>query len=177
MPIDVNQLKIVLYPDPVLLAAAKPVESVTDEVRSVAARMLQLMHEAPGVGLAGPQVGLGWRLFVANATGQPQDDQVWINPIFSQYARETAQAEEGCLSLPGVTAVVSRSKCVTIEATDMQGQPIQKQGQGLEARIWQHEMDHLDGTLIMSRMGEIDRMANKQVLRDLEATYVRRAMA
>jgi len=171
MPINANQLNIVIYPNPVLTKLAQPIESVTDEVRSVAARMLQLMHEAPGVGLAGPQVGLSWRLFVANPTGQPDDDQVFINPKVTIVGRATEQHDEGCLSLPEVIAAVSRPKQVIIEAMDDQGQPFSLEGLGLTARIWQHELDHLDGILILSRMTEIDRIANKSVVRNLENQY------
>ena len=87
MPVDPAKLQIVHYPASVLRAKAKAVPAVNDEVKAVALRMLQLMHEAPGVGLAAPQVGLSWRLFVANATGEPQDDLVFINPTLSEPSR------------------------------------------------------------------------------------------
>lgn len=177
MAVDADKLKIVFYPDPVLRTKADPIEAVDAEIRAVAAKMLQLMREAAGVGLAAPQVGLSWRLFVANPTGQPVDDQILINPRLTEVDRATDRAEEGCLSIPDVTAVVSRSKRVTIEAMNLDGQLFTMPGDGLMARIWQHELDHLDGVLIVDRMAEIDRMANKHLLSDLESTYARRGSA
>jgi peptide deformylase len=166
----IDNLRIVLYPDPVLRARAKPIERVDQQVVDVAYRMLDLMHEAPGVGLAAPQVGLDWRMFVANwYGGDPDADQVFINPVLKFHAHEMQEAEEGCLSLPGVNVVMNRHVEVTIEAVDLQGQPFALTGEGLAARVWQHEYDHLDGVLIIDRMSEIDRMANKAVISDLEA--------
>lgn len=168
MPIDVDGLRIVTYPEPVLRGKAKPVPAVTDEVRRVAQKMLQLMHEAPGVGLAAPQVGLPWRLFVANATGEPADDHVYINPVLSEPSRKLEDYEEGCLSLPGINGHIRRPLGISIEALDLQGQLVRRSAEGLEARIWQHETDHLDGVLILDRMTPLDRMAVQQALRDLE---------
>src|SRR5580698_8299824 len=93
-PVDTDRLKIVTYPHPALRLKAKPVKSITDDVRRVAQRMLELMHEAPGVGLAAPQVGLSWRLFVACPTSDPADDLIFINPILRLPSRETDDYEE-----------------------------------------------------------------------------------
>ncbi|MDX1682306.1 MAG: peptide deformylase, partial [Phycisphaeraceae bacterium] len=121
MAVDIDQLKILHYPHPALRRKADPVGEVTEEVQAVAKRMLELMHEAPGVGLAAPQVGLNWRMFVANPTGEPEDDDVYINPTLSQPSDETEVVEEGCLSLPGVDVQVRRPIEITIEATDTDG--------------------------------------------------------
>jgi peptide deformylase len=169
MPVDPSILRIVSYPDTVLRAVARPVAQVTDEVRAVARRMLELMHEAPGVGLAAPQVGLSWRLFVANPTGEPQDDAIYVNPVLSSPSRQVEDAEEGCLSLPRITAEIRRPRAITLDALDLEGRPIHTTAEGFEARIWQHEMDHLDGVLILDRMTPIDRMANQKLLRELES--------
>ena len=168
MSIDPNQLQIVWYPAPVLSRKASPIESVTDPVRAVATRMLELMHEAQGVGLAGPQVGLPWRLFVANPTGEPEDDRVYINPVLSEGSREVEDLEEGCLSLPEIRGVVRRNKAITIDALSLDGERVQRRAEDLEARIWQHETDHLDGILILSRMRHLDRMANRRAVKQLE---------
>ena len=85
-PLDIDTLRIVLYPDPVLRQVCRPVERFDDELRRLAAKMLELMHQPRGVGLAGPQVGASWRLFVCNPTGQPDDDLVCINPELSGLA-------------------------------------------------------------------------------------------
>lgn len=169
MAVDSTQLRIVLYPDPVLRRKAEPVQRITDEVRAVALKMLQLMHEAPGVGLAAPQVGLPWRMFVANPTHDPAEDRVFINPVLSEQARELVDYEEGCLSLPDIRADIRRPIGITITATDLDGRPFTLTSDDLPARIWQHEYDHLDGVLILDRMSPIDRMANRKLIRQLEA--------
>ncbi len=171
MCIKVEKLRIVNYPAPVLRSKAQDLEGVTDEVRRVGERMLELMHEAPGVGLAAPQVGLGWRMFVANPTGEEEDDRVFVNPVLRDPSRETEEREEGCLSLPHVGGVIRRPSSIVIEALGLDGERFELKGEGLEARVWQHEYDHLEGVLIIDRMAEIDRLANKKVLRELEEDY------
>jgi peptide deformylase len=168
MPVKPDELRIVHYPDPVLREVAKAVQGVSDEVRGVARRMLELMHEVRGVGLAAPQVGLGWRMFVANPTGEPGDDRVFINPKLSKPSNETHAHEEGCLSLPHITGEITRPTRITIDALDEQGQPFELTSDELPARIWQHETDHLDGILILDRMPAIDKVANRQAVLDLE---------
>ncbi len=169
MSVQVNKLRIVNYPHPVLRQKAQPVEAVTDEVREVGLRMLQLMHEAPGVGLAAPQVGLAWRMFVANATGEPADDMVFINPVLSKPSREVEDYEEGCLSLPQIKAEIRRPKAITITAMNLDGETVSLTSDQLPARIWQHETDHLDGVLIIDRMTAADRRANRKMIKELEA--------
>lgn len=160
---------IVHYPDPALRAKAQPVPAVDDHIRAVVRRMIELMHQAPGVGLAAPQVGLSWRMFVANPTGEEGDDRVYINPSITPDPNAgNAARDEGCLSLPGITAEVTRPAQATITALNEHGEPIEETADGLLARIWQHEYDHLDGVLILDRMSPIDRMANKRVIKELE---------
>jgi peptide deformylase len=168
MALDSATLKIVNYPHPVLRQTAQPVPKVTDQVRQVALRMLQLMHEAPGVGLAAPQVGLNWRLFVANHTQEPENDLVFINPSLSEPSTETDEFEEGCLSLPDIRAAIRRPVGITIQALDLQGKPFKMSSDELSARIWQHEYDHLEGVLIIDLMGMLDRRANREALDELE---------
>lgn len=171
MPIDPAKLKIVLYPDPVLRQKAKPIAAITDEVRAVAFRMIELMHEAPGIGLAAPQVGLSWRMFVACPSTDRSDDMVFINPVLSAPGRSLEDYEEGCLSLPQITGEIRRPKSITIDATAIDGSPIHMTSDELPARVWQHEYDHLDGTLILDRMPPIDRMACERQLKEMEASY------
>ncbi|MCE9589015.1 MAG: peptide deformylase [Planctomycetes bacterium] len=171
MPTDPAKLRIVLYPDPVLRAKAKPIPAITDEVRAVAQRMLQLMHEAPGVGLAAPQVGLNWRLFVASPSTDPNDDMVFINPVLSAPGRELEDYEEGCLSIPQVTGEIRRPKAITVEAIGLDGATFRLTSDELPARVWQHEFDHLEGTLILDRMTPMDRMACERQLKELETDY------
>lgn len=171
MTVQAPDLKIVLYPDPVLRAKAQPIAGVTDEVRRVARRMIELMHEARGVGLAAPQVGLSWRMFVANPTGEADDDRVYINPVLANASRMTDRHEEGCLSIPGVNGQIMRPVGIRIEATGLSGESIVDESDELLARIWQHETDHLDGVLIIDRMTPVDLRAAKRGLEALEADY------
>lgn len=168
MSVDIAALRIIHYPDPRLTKKAGPIETVTDEVRDVARRMLELMHEAPGVGLAAPQVGLDWRMFVANASREPADDRVFINPTLSDPSREQEDYEEGCLSIPEVYAHIRRPKQITITATDLDGNTFSLTSDDLAARVWQHEYDHLDGVLFIDRMPPLDKMANRRKLKELE---------
>ena len=165
-----EQLRIVLHPDPVLRKKAKPVDPIDTTVQVVAEKMLQLMHEAPGVGLAAPQVGLSWRMFVANASPDqnPAEDRVFVNPTLSEAGSEVEPYEEGCLSLPDIRADIRRPKQITITAQDLDGQTFSLTSDQLPARVWQHEYDHLEGVLILDRMSPIDRMANRRALRELE---------
>lgn len=169
MSVDPATLAIVHYPQSVLREKTRPIESVDDQVRAVARRMIELMHEAPGIGLAAPQVGLPWRLFVANPTGNPEDDRVYINPHLELHPGDKASSDEGCLSLPNITVEVTRPTRVTITATDLQGERFEETSDQLLARIWQHEFDHLEGVLIIDKMSLMDKMANKRALRELEA--------
>ncbi|GAB4107908.1 MAG: hypothetical protein Kow00105_12290 [Phycisphaeraceae bacterium] len=166
---QIDQLCIVHYPHPVLRQVAEPVPEVNDIVRRVAVKMLELMHRAKGVGLAAPQVALPWRLFVANPTGDPGDDRVFINPELSDPSRETHVHEEGCLSLPNITGEIVRPTRITIRALDEHGEPFTLTSDELPARVWQHEYDHLDGILILDRMSPIDKVANRQAVLELEA--------
>jgi peptide deformylase len=169
MPVDPLRLRIVTYPDPVLRQPAEAVTEFNDEVRGVAHRMLELMREAPGVGLAAPQVGLSWRVFVANPTGEPGDDRVFINPEIVEASRDVAAMEEGCLSLPEIRGEVQRPRRVTVRAIDLDGERFELTSDELPARVWQHEIDHLDGVLIIDKMTRMDRLANRRPLKALEA--------
>jgi peptide deformylase len=169
--IDVDMLRIRYWPAPVLKRKAEAIPVFTDEVAAVAERMIELMHEARGVGLAAPQVGLSWRLFVANATTLPEDDLIFINPVLRDPSDETDESSEGCLSLPDVTVQVTRPKAITIEAYDISGKPFALESDDLPARIWQHEFDHLEGVLILDRMSPMDQMSTKKVLQELEQDY------
>lgn len=168
MALTAPELRIVFYPDPALRAVAEPIATIDERVRSVAGRMIELMHEARGVGLAAPQVGLGWRLFVANPTGEPGDDTVFINPVLSNPSRETEPHEEGCLSIPEVRAQITRPRRITITATGLDGRAFEMTSDELPARVWQHENDHLDGVLILDKMTRFDKMANRKLVKELE---------
>lgn len=168
MSVKIEQLRVLYYPDPVLRRKAEPITEITDEVRDVARRMIELMHEHRGVGLAAPQIGIPWRLFVANPTAEVGQDEVFINPKLT-LGEQIDVREEGCLSLPGIHADIRRPVQATVEAVNLEGEPIRLESDELPARVWQHETDHLNGVLIIDKMSETDRAANKRVLRDLKA--------
>lgn len=165
-----EDLKIILWPDPRLRKTSRPVEVFDDSLAALSARMFELMREFKGVGLAAPQVGLNIRLFVANPTGEPGDNRIFVNPHLSD-AEGEAEADEGCLSLPGIDATILRSKSITIRAQDVKGQPFELVSDDFPARVWQHEFDHLNGTLLMDRMGPADKIAAKKKLRELEEKF------
>ncbi len=162
--------RIVCYPDPRLRTACAPIEEFDDSVAALAERMLRIMKAGNGVGLAGPQVGVCRQIFVCNPTGRPEDDQVYINPELLDLVG-TVEAEEGCLSLPEIHAMIHRARKCRIRAVNVHGEPFEREGEDLLARIWQHENDHLDGRLIIDRMDATDRIANKKQLAQLEAQF------
>lgn len=173
LPETPDKLPIVVYPDPGLRIKCARVEKFDDALAALANRMIAVMHKAEGVGLAAPQVGVAIRLFVCNATGKPEDDRVFVNPVLSD-PEGAATDDEGCLSIPGVTVAVRRAERCAITAVDVQGRPISASGAGLLARCWQHEVDHLDGRLIIDKMSDADAIANRKKLRELEAKFKKR---
>ena len=170
MAIDPQKLQIVKYPDPVLRKKTQEIDPKLPLVQAVAARMIDLMHEASGVGLAAPQVGLPWRMFVTSYSGEPGDEQVFINPVLRDPSREVELVDEGCLSLPGVRVTMRRPRGITIQATSLEGEPFALASEDFPARVWQHEYDHLEGVLIIDRMSAVDVRANKRAIRELEAS-------
>lgn len=162
--------RIIKYPDPRLRETCAPVTEFDDELAALADRLLQLMREGNGVGLAAPQTGVCRRLFVCNPTGEPGDDCVVINPEFLELTGKV-EAEEGCLSLPDIRVVMRRARRCRIRYQDVTGKAIECEAEGLLARIWQHETDHLDGRLIIDRMDDTDRIANRKKIVQLESDY------
>lgn len=167
-----DDLQIINYPDPRLRKASKPVDTFDDNLRALAAKMFELMREHRGVGLAAPQVGQNLRLFVMNHSGKPEDDRVYVNPVLTDATGEE-EGEEGCLSLPGINTKVIRVRTLRIEARDLNGNPVVETETGYRARIWQHETDHLNGTLIIDRMGPTAKIAYRKTLKELEDTYAK----
>ena len=165
-----EDLKILSYPDPRLRKTSVEVRRFDENLSALAKRMFELMRQAKGVGLAAAQVGHGVRLFVVNHTGKPEDDRVYVNPvIFDAEGEETS--EEGCLSLPGINVQVTRPKVAKIQAKDLAGNPIEQTETGYVARIWQHELDHLNGVLIIDRAGPTAKMESRKILKELEEKY------
>ena len=172
--IDLSTLAILKYPDPRLKAPAAEIGAIDDDIRRLAGRMLEILYAAHGVGLAATQVGIPLRVFVANPAGEPgPDEAVYINPrIVDQDG--TILQDEGCLSFPGITTKIKRRKKVTLRAVNLEGESFEQTRQDLPARIFQHEMDHLDGVLLVDRMSIIARISNRWTLKDLEDGYAGR---
>lgn len=160
-------MEIVKYPDPVLRRVAKPLEAVTDEVRARAREMLALMYRDRGVGLAAPQVAWSVRLFVMNPTGKPEDERAFVNPRITWKSKEKAKSNEGCLSLPDINGKIERHVGIRLEALDLEGNPVELDMLDFPARVAQHEIDHLDGVLIIDRMSLAEKTIAEPKLRDL----------
>ncbi len=165
-----DKLGITFYPDPILKKVCAPVATFGPDLTALADRLLTLMREGRGIGLAAPQVGILIRLFVCNATGEPGDDYICVNPRFAQL-EGAEEKEEGCLSLPGVTVNMRRATRAVIDAFDTDGRPFQKTATDLVARIWQHEADHLDGRMITDNMSTTDEIVNRRAIKQLEADF------
>jgi peptide deformylase len=148
-------LSVRKYGDPVLRRRAKPVEAVTPEVRKIIEDMVDTMYNEVGLGLAAPQVGASLRLMVV-ADEDGREARALINPVITEQGGEIV-AEEGCLSLPGIFAPVKRAEWVRLEAHDPEGRPVAIAARGLRARVFQHEMDHLDGVLFIDRLDPVTR--------------------
>ena len=144
------------YGDSVLRMKAREVESFDEDLRRLVERMTELMHEANGVGLAATQVGVLRRLFVFVDDGE---DRVLVNPSITKASKDTEADDEGCLSLREVLVPVDRPKSVTIEGFDAEGEPVSLELEPPTSRVVQHELDHLDGVLIIDRTDDESRRA------------------
>ena len=173
---DFKDLRILHYPDPRLRKKCEPVAEFNGDLAALAERMIALMESGSGVGLAAAQVGVNQRVIVVNATGDPQDTEVFVNPLIHE-PHGSEEAEEGCLSLPGVRVQIRRAQKCRLTAQDLKGRPIERELDELLARVVQHETDHLNGVLIIDRMGPTDRIATRKTLRALEEQYHPKAVA
>jgi peptide deformylase len=156
------------FGDPVLRTRARPVERIDEALRAEIARMGELMHDALGVGLAAPQLGVLHRLLVYRV--QPQAPvSALINPEIEWRGGEEEIAEEGCLSLPSVLVEVERPVHIRVRGVNEDGEEVVVEASGLEARVIQHEVDHLDGVLILDRTTRDQRKEAMRVLREAQA--------
>ena len=147
-------LSVIHYPHPTLRHVSRPLKRVDAELKRYIAEMFELMYEFEGVGLAANQVDLPYRVFIANVEGDRNAvdaECVFINPVILRGSGQ-AEREEGCLSIPGVYAPVTRKEKVTIQAYNLSGEEVSGDFEGLFARIVQHEIDHLDGRLFIDRI-------------------------
>jgi peptide deformylase len=166
-------LQVIHYPHPTLRHPSKPLKRVDAELRKIVAEMFELMYEHEGVGLAANQVDLPYRLFVANVEGSrdaKENECVFINPVLSS-GHGQEEDEEGCLSIPGVYAPVTRNTHIKVQAYDLEGNEITAEAEGLMARILQHETDHLDGTLFIDRLGPAQLAGIRDKLEEFELVF------
>jgi peptide deformylase len=159
-------LDIRMFGDPVLKTRASPVESFDGSLSNLAEDMLATMHEHDGVGLAANQVGRLKRILVAAVE---EEEFVVVNPIIDESAGTTEKDLEGCLSIPGIHVEVERPTAVTVSGQNATGAPLRIEATGLLARILQHEIDHLDGVLILDRT---DRESRKAAMREIRERLV-----
>ena len=159
-------VQIVHYPHPTLRHQSQPVRRVDAELRKMVDEMFELMYEFKGIGLAANQVDLPLRLFVVNTTSKKGEGEelVFINPVLSK-PKGNDEAEEGCLSLPGVYGQVRRPKEIQVNAYNLKGEEISATLTGLMSRVVQHETDHLDGVMFFDRMSDV---AKNEMADDLE---------
>jgi len=158
--------EIVKYPDEVLRRRAERIDVVDDAVRQLARDMVETMYAAIGIGLAAPQVGVSRRLIVVDVSQREEGRSLvaLCNPEIV-LAEGAVEFEEGCLSLPGFTTMVNRAEKVSVRGLDMQGRPALIEADGLLAIALQHEMDHLEGTLLLDRASPIKREFYKKRVR------------
>jgi peptide deformylase len=145
---EVALAQIRQYGDPVLRMRAGEVETFDDELARITARMIELMHDADGVGLAATQIGILRRFFVCTLDGE---DRVLVNPVVTPEGGDTEVEDEGCLSLGTVRVPIERALRVKVEARDAAGEPVSLTLEEMDARVVQHELDHLDGVLLLDR--------------------------
>jgi len=167
-----SRLEILEFPDPRLRRVARPVESVTDYERQLAADMLETMYEARGIGLAATQVNKGVRVVVMDLSEGRDEPRFFINPeIVDRSGSQTC--EEGCLSVPGIYAEVERAEKVTIRALDLDGEAFELEADGLLAVCIQHEIDHLDGKVFVDYLSPLKRrMVEKRLRKQQRAAKV-----
>ena len=148
-------LRVRKYGDPAMRRRASEVGEITPEIRKLVDDMVETMYDEVGIGLAAPQVGVSLRLIVI-ADDASRQVRALVNPVIVDLDGERT-AEEGCLSIPGIFAPVSRAVRVRVEARDLDGAPVMLEGRELLARVFQHEIDHLDGVLFIDRLDPMTR--------------------
>jgi peptide deformylase len=172
-------LDLVFYPDPFLNQRAREVtpeefgagEAAGQPLTELATSMVATMYDARGIGLAGPQIGVGLRIFTVDLSDGHQHPMVFINPELTLLEGPEEESEEGCLSIPEVRANVRRPGRIHVKAQDLKGQTFEFDADGLLARVCQHEHDHLNGVLFLDHIGPAARFLRRRKLKALEDDY------
>jgi len=167
---DYSKCKLTRFPTPVLEQRAEAIAEINDDIRRLADRMIDLMVETQGVGFAAPQAGVNLRMFVVSLDSSRDSAKVYINPEI-EVSGPTLSHEEGCLSLPGIYSPIQRYVKCKVTATDLDGNRFTEEAEGLLARAFQHEYDHLEGTMIKDRMSRPAKIKARRRLKQLLDAY------
>ena len=172
-------LKIKKYPDPVLRKKCEEVKEITKEIEVFCRNMVETMTESEGIGLAAPQVGELKRVIVVHPIRDRSPEaraetnpQAFINPKIIRKSKEAEIDEEGCLSFPGLFLKIKRAKKVVVEALTQEGKKIQIKAEGLPARVFQHEINHLDGILFIDKISFRQRLKIRKKVKEMAKQYV-----
>lgn len=170
---------ILVHPDPRLKRVAEPVGAVDDDLRALIDDMLDTMYDAPGVGLAAPQIGVGRRVFVMDVAGKDEDPapMAMVDPVILEASDETTVHEEGCLSIPDIYENVERPARVRLRWLDREGRLCEGAFDALGAVCAQHELDHLDGRLFIDHLGAVKRSLITQKMKKLKRERAKTAAA
>ncbi len=167
-------LKMVYYPDPRLREVSTPVgREHLKELTAGLPEMFEVMYKHRGIGLAGPQVGIQQRILLANISGdrtRKEEERVFLNPVIVSKSGAMNE-DEGCLSLPGLSAKIRRSALLKVSYYDLSGQMWEMEAEGLYSKLFQHEIDHLDGVLMIDKMSAADLKQLKPLLDELEEDF------
>ena len=168
--VDIEKCQITHYPAEVLAKRAQPVEKIDDNIHRLVEKMIDIMLENKGVGLAGPQIGVSLRIFVVCLDGKKENAKVYINPEI-ETGGQIVEEEEGCLSLPGIYGKIRRFSQCKVTATDLNGNRFTEDATGLPARAFQHEFDHLEGRMVKDRLSVAAKLRARRRLNKLKEEY------
>ena len=165
--IDIEQCQLTYYPAEILTRRAREVETIDPNLHQLVEKMINILVEKKGIGLAAPQVGVSMRLFIASMDGTREGVKVYINPVLL-LSGPVEYHEEGCLSFPGIYVKVKRYKQCQVTAIDPNGHEFTQTVEGLYARCVQHEYDHIEGITLANRMSQTARIVHRRQLKKLE---------
>ncbi|RKX96936.1 MAG: peptide deformylase [Spirochaetes bacterium] len=159
--------EIVVYPHPILRKKAEEVPLIDGEVRDIISEMFETMKEGDGIGLAAPQIGISRRIIVVSVDEKGFHKFALVNPRIVFFSKEKSIMEEGCLSIPGIRAEVKRPQSIVVEGFTRSGRAVRVEASGLLARVFQHEIDHLDGVLFIDKVVKAERNRVEKELKEL----------
>ncbi|AQQ10504.1 Peptide deformylase [Sedimentisphaera cyanobacteriorum] len=169
--IDLDKCRLTFWPEPVLLEKAQEVEKIDDNIRAFVDKMLDIMVESNGIGLAAPQANAGLRIFVVSLNADKEHARVFINPEL-KLSGEVTGMQEGCLSVPDINTKIERPSKAVISAANLEGERFTLDAEGLLAKCLQHENDHLNGKTIVERMSRMSKLRHKSQIDKLKADLI-----